>query len=95
MANAGSSPARRRLLSGATALSNSQWIVDKLTTNWAAIIAVIGGGGGMSYLASVTDWHATWGPVAWGTIGIASMLLLSAVYLVYGKAHVALSAARF
>lgn len=27
---------------------------------------------GMTYLASVTDWLAAWGPVAWGAIGIAS-----------------------
>jgi hypothetical protein len=28
--------------------------------------------GAMTYLASVTDWLAAWGPVAWGAIGIVS-----------------------
>lgn len=56
-------------------VSLSQWLYERLSNNWALLLSLFGGGGVMSYFASITDWIVGYGPAAiWGT-GIASALV--------------------
>lgn len=57
-------------------ISLAQWAYDRVSGNWQSIVAVFFGGGGMSYLASATEWLQPWGPVGYGAIGIMTALVL-------------------
>jgi hypothetical protein len=67
----------RRILRIEPGVTLGQWIYDRFANNWQSIIALFLGLGGMSYLAAVTDWLRAWGPVAWGTIGLVSALIIA------------------
>ena len=67
-----------------------QWLYDRITNNWAWLIAIFGGSG-MSYLAAISDWIKPWGPIGWGGIGVSTALLcylaVSASYFLYSRAR--------
>ena len=64
-----------------------QWIYDRITNNWPWIVAIFGGGG-MTYLASISEWLSQWGPVGYGAAGIVAAIALytasSLGYLAFG-----------
>lgn len=60
------------------------WVLDKAIDNWQGIFTVFIGGGGMTFLASITSFLDPYGPVAYGAIGILSMLLISIALYLYG-----------
>jgi hypothetical protein len=52
------------------------WFIEqvvRLVTSWT-ILSGIAAGAVMTYLSSITEWLAVWGPVAWGGIGIGVAL---------------------
>src|ERR1700680_485132 len=55
--------------------SGLQWFVDFLIEKWPLILGGVGGTR-MGFLARATDWMKTYGPVAWGAVGVGSFLLL-------------------
>src|SRR5689334_3123324 len=57
-------------------ISLGQWAFDRVSNNWDRLAALFVGGGGMSYLASITDWVKSYGPVAVGAIGLFSALAI-------------------
>jgi hypothetical protein len=61
------------------------WLVDQAIERWPTI-AVVFGGIAMSYLASISAWLEPYGLVAWGAIGIGTILVLSLAYLCVGAA---------
>jgi hypothetical protein len=68
------------------------WIVGQAINNWPAIV-VIAGGSLMGYLAAISDWLASYGPVAWGGVGLISIGVMVGIYFLYGvaKSRVALA----
>lgn len=62
------------------------WLLDQAVEHWPALISVAGGGL-MTYLASISEWLAPYGPVAWGAVGLLTILLLALGYLLYGMAR--------
>ncbi len=67
-----------------------QWLYDRITNNWAWLLAVFGGGG-MSYLAAVSEWIKPWGPIGYGTVGLIAALL---IYLILTHGYAAVGKAR-
>jgi hypothetical protein len=65
----------RRFFRIETGVSVPQAILDYFAGKWIELTVVFGGGG-MSYLASITNWLRPWGPVAWGGIFILTSLLI-------------------
>ena len=63
-----------------------QWVYDRIANNWTWIIGLFGGSG-MSYLASISEWIKPWGAVGYGSVGLASFLLIYLI-LTYGYAAV-------
>ncbi len=67
-----------------------QWAYDRITNNWIWIVSIIGGGG-LSYLATITAWIKPWGPVGYGAVGLATALviylILSFGYSFIGRAR--------
>ncbi len=63
-----------RLLRIEPGISLGQWAYDRIANNWERIVAAFIAGGGMSYLASITDWMAKWGPFGIGAAGLAAAL---------------------
>lgn len=59
------------------------WLIEQFIGYWPTIIATFVGGGGMAYLASLTDWIKPLGPIAYGAVGLVSMLILSSSYWVF------------
>lgn len=57
-------------------ISLGQWIYDRIANNWDRLVALFVGAGGMSYLASITEWLKAWGPVGIGAVGIGSALII-------------------
>lgn len=63
------------------------WAIDQAIERWPSIVILVGGSI-MSYLAAISHWLAPYGPVAWGAVGIASVLVLALIYWLYGTARV-------
>jgi hypothetical protein len=84
----------QRVLRLEPGITIGQWCWDRVAGNWPALVALVGGGG-MSYLASVTSWVNRWGPVAWGATGLLSVLLIAGIYLVYGTARAKIGIAKY
>jgi len=61
------------------------WLVDQAIERWPTILVVIGGGL-MTYFASISAWLEPYGLVAWGAIGVGTILFLSLAYLLVGAA---------
>jgi hypothetical protein len=57
-----------------TDVSLSQWAYDRIAGNWQTLVAVFVAGGGMTYLAAITDWAHAWGPLGIGAVGLAAAL---------------------
>jgi hypothetical protein len=74
-----------RLLRIEPGISLTQWGYDRIASNWDRLAAAFIGGGGMSYLAAVTDWMAAWGPLGIGAVGLLAAL---AVWLVLALAAI-------
>ncbi len=53
-----------------------QWAYDRVSNNWDKIIAIFVGGGGMTYLAAITEWIKVWGPFGIGAAGLLSVLII-------------------
>ncbi len=53
-----------------------QWGYERIVNNWSLLTALFVGGGGMSYLASISEIIAPFGPVGIGGIGLISALLV-------------------
>jgi hypothetical protein len=74
----------QRLLRYEPGISLAQWIYDKIAGNWPALVAMVAGGGGMAYLAAITEWLNAWGPIAWGmtfSFGALVIALLIAIFV--------------
>ena len=52
------------------------WVID----HWPTLIVTIVGGGGMTYLATVSQWLNAYGPVAWGAAALVGLLASAAIY---------------
>jgi hypothetical protein len=65
-----------RLIRYEPGISLGQWAYDRIASNWDRLVAIFVGVGGMSYLASITDWIKDWGPAGIGAIGIVSALII-------------------
>jgi hypothetical protein len=52
-----------------------QWVYDRIANNWDRLLALFVAGGGMSFLASITQWVEAWGPVGIGAIGFGSAII--------------------
>jgi hypothetical protein len=64
----------QRILKIEPGVSLGQWAVDRVASNWAALVAIFGfGGGGMSF-AAVTEPLQHWSPLSWFVIGVASAI---------------------
>jgi len=63
------------------------WLLDQFIEHLPTVLTVVVAGGGMSYLASITKWLEPYGPVSWGSIGIAAMLVVSFAYYLLGIAR--------
>lgn len=53
-------------------ISIGQWVWGKAAT----FLGAGAGAGLMGYLAAITDWLNAWGPVAWGTVALATFIIL-------------------
>jgi hypothetical protein len=67
-----------------------QWVYDRITNNWVWLVAAFGGGG-MSYLAAISEWIKPWGPVGYGAAGLGFGLL---IYLIVTYGYAAVGRAR-
>ena len=72
-----------------------EWLLDKFIEHWPTVAATIFAGGGMTYLASITDWLHEYGPVAWGGIGLFAMLITSCTYWLFGSGRKNMAIAEF
>ncbi|WP_072372688.1 hypothetical protein [Hyphomicrobium sp. NDB2Meth4] len=63
-----------RLLRIEPGISIGQWVYDRVANNWDRLGAAFLAGGGMSYLASITDWMVAWGPLGVGAAGLSAAL---------------------
>ena len=65
------------------------WFYQRITGNWAWIVATCGGFG-MSYLAKITEWLQPWRPVGWAGIGLFFAIFIgltvSVIYFLYAAA---------
>jgi hypothetical protein len=77
------------------AKSGSTWLADYAIENWPSIIVAISGFGGMTYLASISEWLKPYGAVAWGAVGILTILVICVCYAVYGWARERLAHVQF
>ena len=66
--------ALQRLLRIEPGISLGQWAYDRATENWERIVALFVAGGGMSYLASITEAVRPWGPLGIGVAGLLSAM---------------------
>lgn len=57
-------------------LSLVQWVYDRIANNWDRIATAFIAGGGMSYLAAITDWSKAWGAVGVGIVGLTSAVVV-------------------
>ena len=65
-----------RLLRIEPGISLGQWAYDRIANNWERLVALFVGAGGMSYLAWITTWLKSYGPVGVGGVGLLSGLIL-------------------
>ena len=76
----------RRFFRIESGVSVPQAFLDYLAGKWIEIAIAFIGGGGMSYLASITTWLKPWGPVIWFAIGIIFSIIIglgiSSIYLI-------------
>ncbi len=68
-------PWYQRILRIEPGLSLATWAYERIANNWHWLVAIFVAGGGMSYLASATEWLSSWGPAGIGAVGLASALL--------------------
>ncbi len=66
----------RRLLKIEPGISLTQWAWDKIPETWRTPITGSVVGAGMSYLASITDWVQSWGPLGYGIIALLSAVVV-------------------
>jgi hypothetical protein len=59
------------------------WLWDKAIEHWPEAISTFFLGGGMTYLAAVTDWMKPWGQIGWAAIGFLSMFVVISCYAIY------------
>ena len=78
-----------RLLKIEPGVTLGQWLYDRITNNWAWLVALFAGSG-MSYLAVISQWIKPWGPIGYGAIGLVSALLIY-LGLSYGYALISLA----
>lgn len=69
---------------GAAAKSAFGWGVDWLLSNWATLAAAFAGGGGMAYLAAISAPINSYGPIAWGGVGLCSILVIAISLVGFG-----------
>jgi len=62
------------------------WAWDWAIEHWPALTLAIVSGGGMTYLAAVSQWLNQYGPVAWGFAGLIGLGLAALVYWLYSSA---------
>jgi len=70
------------LASGRLLRSTATWLWDWVIEHSAAI-AVTAGGALMTYIAAVSEALSNYGPVGWGAVGIATVLVLSLAVLLF------------
>lgn len=67
-------PLLQRILKIEPGISLGQWAFDKVIGNWERVSALFVAGGGMSYLAFITEAVRPWGPLGIGAVGMLSAL---------------------
>jgi hypothetical protein len=65
-----------RLLRIEPGISIGQWAYDRIANNWDRLLAVFIAGGGMTYLAAITDWMKAWGPFGIGASALGAMIVV-------------------
>ena len=70
------------------------WLFDQAIEHWPSI-AILVGGSIMGVLAAISNWLAPYGPIAWGSVGIASILVLVFIYWLYGLARAKIATADY
>ena len=65
----------QRILRIEPSVALGQWVYERIVNNWSLLTALFLGGGGMSYLASISEIITPFGPVGIGGIGLISALL--------------------
>lgn len=58
-------------------LSFWQAIADYAAGKWIEILTIFVAGGGMTYLAALTSWITPWGPIAYGAIGVFTVIVIA------------------
>jgi hypothetical protein len=74
----------KRAWTGAEGVHTAVWLYG--VTGFAAV---------MAYLAYITDWVSSYGPVGWGAIGVVTFLVLAFALYLYGRYQVEAAAAEF
>ena len=69
----------RRLVKIESGASIPQALLDNFIDKWEVWVAAIVSGGGMTYLATITAWLNTWGPIAWAAAFWSGVFLFLAM----------------
>ena len=69
----------RQILKLEPGITVGQWCWDRITNNWATLVALLGGAG-MSYLAAVSTWLRPYAPLSWGIVGLVACLLIAVFF---------------
>lgn len=72
-----------RVLKIEPGITVGQWAYDRIANNWGWIVALFGSGG-MTYLATITEWLKPWGPIAYGAIALSTVIIGGLVYALVG-----------
>lgn len=56
---------------------------DKLVENWQPLLVSLFGSGGMTYLASISNWLRPYGPVAWGMVALLTLIGFALIFMAY------------
>jgi hypothetical protein len=73
----------------------AEWSAEKAVDHWPAILAFFVTGGGVTYIASASDWLKPYGPAGWVLFAVLVMLLLTLGYLGYATARVRIASGTF
>src|SRR5258708_7851914 len=59
------------------------WLFSRLAERWFELMLGFITGGGMGYLAAITDWMAPWGPIGWAATGFFFLAVVISFYALY------------
>lgn len=73
----------KKILSIEPILAIVQWIYDRISSHWVAILALIGSGGIMAYLAAISDFLKPYAPVSWDAVGIVTTISVAFAFYLF------------